>query len=279
MNIHPRMIIAGSHGFVGARAMERYPDAIPVASSLLRNPGQALREFIHAQRPEVILNTAAISDIGACQKNPKGSYLANVVLPVELAKAAQETGAKLVSFSSDQVYTGCTEEGPYRECLDLPTPANLYARHKLEAEQRVLALHPDGVMLRATWMYDMPMYHHPNRGNFLVNTLSSLAQGRPIPVPAQQYRGITYVRQVVALMDQVFTLPGGVYNYGSENPLTMPETVQALLDALSAEGSIQQVSGERHNLWMDCGKIKAQGICFDTTEEGFQRCVRDYGLV
>ena len=35
---------------------------------------------------------------------------------------------------------------------------------------------------------------------------------------------------------------------------------------------------QRRNLWMDCARIRQHGICFDTTAEGFARCVADYGL-
>ncbi len=273
----PRIMIAGSHGFVGARLMARFPSAISVDRSLL-HCSHALRDFVLEHHPDILLNAAAISDIGACELDPDGSYQANVVLPAVLAGAAMEIGAKFISFSSDQVYTGCQEEGPYRESMILPEPKNRYARHKLEAEQRTLDIHPGTVMLRATWMYDMPLYGHANRGNFLVNTLNAVMQGKPICVPGQQHRDITYVRQVVSLMDQVFALPGGVYNYGSENPLTMLQTANALLDALRAEGCVRDTGVQRHNLWMDGSKLRENGIFFDTTAQGFARCIRDYGL-
>ena len=278
MKTTPRIMVAGAHGFVGCRAMEHFPSAIAVDSTLLRNPGRALQEFVRTHQPDVIVNAAAISDVGVCEKDPEGSYLANVVLPMTLAAAAEEIGAKLISFSSDQVYTGCVGNGPYSEDQILPEPTNLYARHKLEAERRVLDIHPNAVLLRATWMYDLPMYGHANRGNFLVNTLRAVIQGKPVCVPGCQYRGITYVRQVVGLMDQVFDLPGGVYNYGSETALTMKETANALLKVFGLTGDLQDTVGTRHNLWMDCKVIKEHGIFFDTTVEGFQRCAADYGL-
>ena len=278
----PGVMITGVHGCVGSRALAYYRDAIPVPGELLREPGEELDAFVKKHSPDVIINGAAISDIGTCEKNPEASYSANVVLPVVLAKAAQAVGAKLVSFSSDQVYTGCRSAGPYRETDILPEPANLYARHKLEAEARVLDVLPDAVMLRATWMYDMPVYGgegaHSNRGNFLVNTMGAVLQGKPLVFSSGEYRGITYVRQVVRLLDPVCTLPGGVYNYGSENPLSMLDTAKALLDALGLDASVQDAEPKRHDLRMDCGRLRSRGICFDTTAEGFARCVQDYGL-
>lgn len=282
MQQNQSIMITGTHGFVGARVLQAYPTATVVAGDLCRMPGEALIAFVKTHTPDIIINAAAISDIGTCEKNPDASYLANVTLPVTLARAARDIGAKLISFSSDQVYTGCTEEGPYREDMPLPAPANLYARHKLEAEARVLDLLPNAIQLRATWMYDMPLYHHANRGNFLVNTLRAVNAGTPLRAPVSEYRGITYVRQVVSLLDRMMTLPGGVYNYGSENPLSMYETTVALLRTLGLTAEVEAIptdpARKRHNLWMDTEKLRSHGVCFDTTEAGFARCAADYGM-
>ena len=277
-----KIMLTGSHGFVGARAAVKYPHAVIVPSALVRSPGESLAEFVRAYAPDVILNTAAISDIGACARDPEGSYASNVTLPVVLATAAREVGAKLISFSSDQVYTGCTHEGPYSESEILPTPTNLYARHKLEAEGRVLEIAPDAICLRATWMYDMPLYRHANRENFLTQMLSAIMERRPQSFFDDDFRGITYVRQVVELFDKLPSLPGGVYNYGSENPLSMYETACAFASAFGlsdiAEALIVRRSdgAPHHNLWMDCSKLASFGVRFDTTAEGFSRCYAEY---
>ncbi len=279
------IMITGTHGFVGARALEKYKNAIAVPSELVRNADKGLLDFVRSHHPDIIINTAAISDIRACEKDPEGSLSSNVTLPVTLAEAAKEIGAKLISFSSDQVYTGCPDAGPYREDTTLPPPANLYARHKLEAEERVLAIDPTAVLLRATWMYDMPLYGHANRGNFLANMLTSVMRGETACFSDRTMRGITYVRQVVELLDRVFDLPGGVYNYGSENPLSMYDTAKEFLKALGIEDPDDRLVAKStdpqykpHNLWMSCEKLRRHGICFDTTAEGFACCAEDYFL-
>lgn len=283
----PSILIAGAHGFVGSRAMEYYPTAIPVPSELLRDAGTGLIHFIQTACPDIIINAAAISDIRTCENHPEASYAANVKLPEVLAKAARQSGAKLISFSSDQVYTGCRDHGPYQENSVLSAPANLYARHKLEAEQRVLNILPDAVLLRATLMYDMPIgsdqpasaYPHANRANFLTNIRNAAIQKSPVSFPARQYRGITYVRQAVSFLDQAAELPGGIYNYGSENHLNMLETAKKLLDTLGLETSVSDTGTSPHNLWINTDRIQKHGIHFDTTVQGFRRCLEDYPIL
>ena len=262
-----RVLVTGPRGFVGARIMDELGrDAVP-APSLRSADEEDVRRIVDTARPDLIIHTAAISDIPTCEKDPQGSYRANVEIPVWLAR----TGVKCVMFSTDQVYSGCIGEGPYSE--EETAPSNLYSRHKLEMEQRTLDINPDTVLLRATWMYDMPKYGVPNRGNFLVNMLRQT----DIAFSASQHRAVTYVREVSGLIRQAALLPGGAYNYGSENALTMFETGQWLKDTLSLPVNITD-AGKRHHLWMDCSRIKSHGIYFCNTIDGLKKCIRDYNL-
>lgn len=261
-----KYLVTGPRGFVGARIMDELKqDAIP-APSLRDADEDKVKRLIDTIQPDVIIHTAAVSDIGACAKDPEGSYRANVLLPIWLVK----TGVKCVLFSSDQVYSGCDTKGPYTE--DEAAPANLYAQEKLEMEQRTLEINPETVLLRATWMYDMPRYGSPNRGNFLVNMLRSAE----LAFSSSQHRAVTYVREVSAWIAKACQLPGGVYNYGSENDLTALETASWLAEALKLRITLKE-GAPAHNLWMDCSKIRQRGIRFMSTTEGLQQCIRDYG--
>ena len=164
-----KLLVSGAGGFVGARIMTqlagRYELCAFPKGMLAAADEQTVADWVRREQPDVIVHTAALSDTGYSEKHPDESYRANVLLPCWMAAAAQKSGAKLVAFSSDQVYTGLTEHGPFDEDTPL-SPANVYGRHKQEMEQRVLDILPDAVLLRAAWMYDLPGYGLPIRGNF-----------------------------------------------------------------------------------------------------------------
>ncbi len=262
-----KILVTGPRGFVGARIMAALPGAVPAPS--LRNADEdAVRRLVDSAEPDLIVHTAAVSDISACERDPDGSYRANVELPLWLVR----TGVRSVLFSTDQVYSGCAGEGPYRE--DETEPANRYARQKLEMERRALDACPETVLLRATWMYDLPIYGLPNRGNFLMNLLLS----REAAFSAAQHRAVTYVREVAEQIAAAAALPGGVYNYGSENTLTAMETACWLRDRLSLPVRIRD-AGPEHPLWMDCSRAREGGVRFLSTVEGLERCIADYGLL
>ena len=259
------ILVTGATGFVGRKILETCPNTIPCPS--LRDASEAqVRQILAESGADVIIHTAAIADTGYCQTHPEESYLANVQLPLFLAKAAGD--AKLICFSSDQVYTGTDGEGPYTE--DMADPANVYGQHKLEMERRVLDIAPHAVMLRAEWMYDWYL----KKPNYFMNILRAAG---PVAFSSRQFRGITYVKEVAENMDKVIRLPGGVYNFGSETTKSMYEITRDFLSFLGRDIPLEDAP-PRHDLWMDCQKARALGVEFSTVENGLRRCARDPGL-
>lgn len=274
-----RILVTGN-GFVGARVLRQLADRaelIALSRGLLaRASQQEIEQVVLEHHPDCILHTAALSDTGYCQMHPEESYRANVLVPVWIAEAARKSGAGLVAFSSDQVYAGLTEQGPFTESLAL-SPANIYGRHKLEAEQRVLDLLPRAVLLRATWLYDLPGYGLPIRGNLPLNLWRAALTGQPLGFSCRDYRGVTYVRQAVENLLPAMDLPGGVYNFGSENDVDMYETAQRFCAAMGIETPLEKKDWSR-SLLMDTRKARAGGVIFDSTCDSIHRCLRDYGL-
>lgn len=266
------ILLTGARGFVGSRIAQAV--GCKASPSLRGAKEDQVRAIVESFAPDAIIHTAAIADMDACQRDPEASYHANVRLPLYLAKAAPK--AKLLCFSTDQVYNGNQNEGPYRETEALQ-PANVYAQHKLEMEKRVLDVKPDAVMLRATWMYDLPQYQADNRNNFMMHILLSALARRPVHFSKTEYRGITYVREVARQTVQALGLPGGVYNFGSENRYSIFDTAKALYGLLGIPGEPQESQSNR-NLWMDITSIRNHGLDFQDTVPGFATCLADYGL-
>lgn len=260
------ILLTGATGFVGQAILRSRHDVI-VCPSLRDASKEDVRRMVEESGADTIIHTAAISDIGACEADPEASLHANVLLPLFLAQAAQ--GAKLICFSSDQVYGGLDAPGPYTE--DTVQPGNTYARHKLEMEQRVLDIAPEAVMLRAEWMYG----YTQKKGNYFMNILGAKDK---ISFSSQQYRGITYVKDVARNMDAVMALPGGVYNFGSETTKSMYAITQEFLHLIGKNIQLEDAP-PRHNLWMNCEKARLLGVDFPSVEDGLKACAIDHQLI
>lgn len=260
------ILVTGASGFVGNKIMQMCRDAV-ACPSLRGASEEDVKRIVEESGADTIIHTAAISDIEACQEDPEASYFANVQIPVFLAKAAKN--ARLICFSSDQVYSGTDEEGPYTE--DMVKPGNLYAQHKLEMEKRVLDIDPDAVMLRAEWMYD----YYLKKSNYFMNIINATDA---VSFSSREFRGVTYVKEVAQNMEKVRLLPGGAYNFGSETTKSIHEITGEFINLIGKDIKLEdRLPG--HNLWMNCEKARRYGVEFSSVEDGLKKCAQDYNLI
>lgn len=229
------ILVTGASGFVGSRFLKRwaaeYNILAPSHAELDITDDASVERYFQMHSPSVVLHLAAISNTGHCEQNPDESYEVNAVAARRMARAAAACYAKFVFFSSDQVYNGNLEYGLLNEEVAV-APETVYAKHKLLAEQLVSQVHPDAVILRATWMYDngadMPV--HPN---FVLNINRAIEERAPIAFSVREFRGITWVREVVEFLPATFNLMPGVYNFGAENRLNTYETACCYFEMLA----------------------------------------------
>lgn len=141
---------------------------------------------------------------------------------------------------------------------------------------------PDGVALRLTWMYDTPAGGSEGNQGLLKRLMDALKEQQPVEFPVHDYRGITYVWEVVRHMEEAMELPGGVYNFGSQNGYSTYHTARLFLRELTGSESspILRANEDRfascpRNLTMNTDKIKSKGIHFSTTAEGIRLCCEE----
>lgn len=278
-----KLLITGASGFVGSRFVERwrneYRILAPSHSELDITDAASVERYIVENAPQVVLHLAALSNTWYCEQHPEESYRVNVEGVCNLAAASARNGVRFIFFSSDQVYNGNCESGPLSEDVAV-VPENVYGRHKLEAELRALELCPTAVALRATWMYDIERAGMPVHANFVLNIARAIKERTPLVLPVREYRGITWVRDVVEFLPATFALSGGVYNYGAGNTMNTYETACCYCEMLAGlqSGALLQPDYERYpgherNLSMSTDKIfRASGgrICFGSTMDGLR---------
>ncbi len=278
-----KILVTGASGFVGSRVVERWRNdyiiLAPSHTELDITDAASVERYLLEQAPQVVVHLAALSNTWYCEQHPDESYRVNVEGVCNLATAAARNGVKLILFSSDQVYNGNLESGALDEDVAV-APENVYGRHKLEAEQRALELCPSAVALRATWMYDSERAGMPVHQNFVLNIANAIKERKPLVLPVREYRGITWVRDVVEYLPATFTLPGGVYNYGAGNTMNTYETACCYCEMLVGlrSGPLLQPDYERYplherNLAMSTEKIfRASGgaVCFGSTMDGLR---------
>ena len=239
--------------------------------------------YFRETKPDIVIHAGAVSDTGKCQKEPELSYKVNVLGTRWIAMACRELGARLVFCSSDQIYNGNSQSKALKDEAGT-SPVNIYGKHKLEAEHWCRQLMPDSICLRLSWMFDLPDGRNKMNSNLLVNIMDAIRQKQPVYGAVYEYRGITYVKEVVARLEQVFGLPGGIYNFGSPNELNTYETMKEAIKLFNGDESLLIADRERfkdhpRNLCMNQDKAAFYGILFPGTAEGIRQCLKDYHIL
>ncbi len=126
----------------------------------------AVLSVMESQRPDVIINCAAYTNVDGCEVNTETACRANAIGPRNLAIAAEKFGAKLIHVSTDYVFPG-NADAPITE-FATPQPVSAYGRTKLAGEQFVQQFASRWFILRTAWLY--------GDGHNFVKTMLRLAE-------------------------------------------------------------------------------------------------------
>ena len=279
-----KILITGSNGFLGSR-LSRYliknnSVKAPLHSEMNFTNLEDVMDVFSQDVPDLVIHCGAISDVRTCEANPKKSYDVNVLGTENIAKACQKYHSKMIFCSSDQIYFEKCGMKDHHE-NEKVSPINEYGKQKLKAEDICLSLCSDAVCLRLSWMYDFISYREGEHKDLFRNIIMAIEKGDEISYPVYDYRGITYVQNVLKNIEKAFLLPGGVYNFGSENDKNTYETIKALLSLLGKKDysvipNTQAFADNPRNIKMNTDKIESFGIEFPNTVQEFKECVIQY---
>ncbi len=176
-----RIVLTGAAGQLGRDLREALRDH-EVHAYDIAGLDVADRDAVHGTvervRPEWIINAAAYNDVDGAEMNVETALAVNARGPEHLAQAAVRWGASILHVSTDYVFDGC-KGAPYSE-TDPPNPLSVYARSKLEGEQRVLRSGASACVLRTAWLYGR------HGKNFVKAILEAAEKGEPLRVVADQ---------------------------------------------------------------------------------------------
>ena len=110
-------------------------------------------EFVRRNRPDIIINCAAYTNVDGCEVHHDDAFKANALGPRNLAQAAEKTGARLVHVSTDYVFSGRENGGIPQDEATLPGPISAYGSTKLMGEKYVERFCHRHFIVRTAWLY------------------------------------------------------------------------------------------------------------------------------
>lgn len=236
-----RILITGSNGLLGqklvaalrsdadvhllatSRGSDRTPD--PLGSHYRSMDITVVGEVdavFDAFEPDVVIHTAAMTNVDACELDPASCELQNVTATAHLVRASERHGSHLIHLSTDFIFDG--ENGPYRE-EDQAAPLSIYGHSKLDAERIVINSRlAKWAIARTIIVYGVA--EGLSRSNVVLWAKSALEEGQPIKVVDDQWRMPTLAEDLADGCIRIAKRGAtGIYHLSGPDGMTILELV------------------------------------------------------
>jgi len=240
----------------------------------------AVRAAIADLRPVVVINTAAFHNVPKCETEPLEAFRVNCVAVRDLAAACNETGCRLVTFSSDYVFGG-EKRTPYRED-DPPGPLQVYGISRLAGEHAALSTGPDhAVIIRTCGLYGVSGAASKG-GNFVDQRIADAKRGGSLEIGCDQTVSPTWTGDLSRAVLRLIAHPGlrpGIYHLVNEGECTWYEFTKEIYRILRLDIEVRPVDRKgltgtmRRPLYSALATTKAKtlGITLPHWKEGLVR--------
>ncbi|PWJ38453.1 SDR family oxidoreductase [Sediminitomix flava] len=279
-----KILFTGGSGFIGTRfkdfVKDQYIVLNPSSKELDVRDFTAINNYFDVHQPDYVIHGAAITSTQLCEENKELAYEVNVLGSKNIAECCKEYGIELVFLSTEQVFNGNEEEGPYSE-ETLPSPNTYYGTTKLEAEKAIAETLDNFWILRLTWLFGMPERGLKINPNILWSTIHDQLKGNVMNVSDMEYRGLTYVYEFIENLTKVFDLPHGLYHFGSENPFSRYQNVIQVLEKIGVNPAITTVQKihKSRDIRLSMEKINENGIFFLESPDAIDRALKEYSFL
>jgi dTDP-4-dehydrorhamnose reductase len=161
-----------------------------------------LNQAFEQERPDVVINCAAWTDVDGCELDPDRARTANALGPELLALACRKIGAQLIAISTDYVFSG-EKDGFYTQ-RDQPNPQSAYGASKLEGEQRARTGWANTIVVRSGYIFGA------GGKNFLSTLIARARGGEELKAICDSFGTPTYAPDLARRLFELvqLNLPG-----------------------------------------------------------------------
>ena len=232
-----KILLTGANGLLGQQLIGlllKQTDALIVATgkgdnrtpytndarfsyySLDITDGVVANAFYEEQAPNIIIHTAAMTNVDECEENKVACWNVNVTATRFLIDAAKKFRPYIIFLSTDFVFDGLN--GPYTED-DMVGPVNYYGSSKVAGEKAIEESGLAGAIVRTCLVYGNSF--GGQRHTMISRVKDNLKENKKIQIVADQYRTPTFVEdlaQGIVLLAQKKL--NGIFNISGKEFLT-----------------------------------------------------------
>lgn len=253
-----KILITGSNGLLGQKLvykLKQKPNITLIATArgenrLVDKSGYIydslditdynnVKSIFEKHKPDVIINTAAMTNVDACETDRDGALLMNatsVEHQVKVLESLQNDTYKphFIHLSTDFIFDGT--HGPLTE-EEKPNPLSYYAETKLKAEEIVQASKLKWAMARTVLVYGI--VDNMSRSNIVLWVKQNLEQGKKINVVDDQFRTPTLAEDLadgcILIAEKGAT---GIFNISGKDFMSILELAQKVADYYKLDKSL-----------------------------------------
>ena len=195
---------------------------------------QLLKNELIKYNPDVIINTAAMTNVDACENDKEGCDKLNIDVVQYLKEYSEVNNIHLIHISTDFIFDG--ENGPYKE-TDKPNPLSYYGLSKLKSEEILTNSKIDYTILRTILVYGKVF--DMTRNNIVLWVRQMLSDQKEITIVDDQFRMPTYVDDLAMSCKLAIDKKAqGIFNISSNKLLSIYEIAQQIAEVFELDKSL-----------------------------------------
>ena len=226
----------------------------------------AIESVLKAIKPDLVVNTVALTNVDYCEQHQEVAFATNSTLASLIAGVCVDLGIKLLHISTDQLFDG--KKNQYRED-DVCSPINVYGRSKLAAENNILNVFSEALIVRTNF-FGWGTSYRQSYNEFIERTIQRKS---PVYLSPSIFFTPVYLRQLVEYCMQLAIMDAyGIFHVSSDERVSKSAFGQMLcvsqkldpsfISDVELETGLTRVIGQRpRNMALKNQKLKdALGI-------------------
>lgn len=235
-----KILVTGSKGMLGSSLLNLLPYETVVGYDSqnldISNSKQCI-EILKKEKPDIIIHTAAYTNVEDCEINPDKAYLVNTIGTQNLVDYCIDKKILFVYISSTGIYGSKKSIIPYNE-FDEVFPTTIHHKSKLEAEKIVQNHLSKYLILRTGWLFGGEITHTKN---FVYKRYLEAKEKKVIYSDNSQIGNPTYIKDFVGqIINLINTNKYGIFNCVNEaNNISRYEYVKKIIENFQLDCKVE----------------------------------------
>ena len=238
-----KILITGANGLLGHELSSLLKDHTLILlshSQLDISNSESVNKQIDSSSPDIIINSAAYTQVDACETNYDLAFQSNAIGPKNLAIKCKQLGIPLIHISTDYVFEGNEKKNSPLVENDKLGPKTVYGKTKLEGEKMVQENCQKYFILRTAWLY--------GEGKNFVKTMLSLSKkNKELKVVNDQIGSPTYAKDLAKAIKEIIEKKSdkyGIYHVTNKGEVSWYEFAKKIFEIKNIEIKVNPCTSE-----------------------------------